>query len=603
MAALTETYHISKESLALRRQFMRLTGRDVATLRSLSGWADRVAGSIAREFYDHQFAFGPTRKFFENHAASRGMSVTDLRVMLEAAQAGYFREVFAEAAGPGEFGQEYFEKRLAVGRLHNVINLPLKWYVGSYPLYQDLVHKYLRRGLWYRPWVHGRAQRAIQVVFNYDLQAVTDAFFYDYLSSIGLDLAAIRVSDRDHDLSEHYEEFKTAVRGTLEETARVGKSLSDFGAQLNEAAKQTGLATQQIAATIGQVALGAQEQARAATDTNEAVSGLTGVISQVRESAVETTDSVGSAARAVSSLASAISEVSEASNKVASVSSSAAEAAKHGASAVRQTVEGMTRIERTVALSSRSVAELGAKGDQIGAIVETIDDIAEQTNLLALNAAIEAARAGEQGKGFAVVADEVRKLAERSSRATKEIATLIGEVRTVTNAAVAAMEAGSQEVQTGSALARKSGEALSEIATSVDATTAAVSRIIGAVEAMSQASSTVVTSMDRIEQLASANSSGADQMAAQSNDVFHAVESIAAISEENSASAEQVSAGTQQMSAQANEVVQSATALAGMAGRLDELLGRFRFTEEQAPTSMHQHPGSAPARNRGSRAA
>jgi methyl-accepting chemotaxis protein len=237
----------------------------------------------------------------------------------------------------------------------------------------------------------------------------------------------------------------------------------------------------------------------------------------------------------------------------------------------------MARIEATVANSSKRVGELGAKSEQIGAIVETIDDIAEQTNLLALNAAIEAARAGEQGKGFAVVADEVRKLAERSSRATKEIATLIAEVREVTDAAVRAMQSGSEEVQAGSALARKSGEALSEIAYSVDATTSAVSRIIGAVDAMSSASGQVVKAMDRIEQLAMTNSTGADEMAAQSGDVSHAVESIAAISQENSASAEQVSAATEELSAQANEVVTSANRLSSMADRLDELMSRFKL--------------------------
>ena len=588
MALLTDQYHISEESLELRRQFLRMTPRDVSTLRSLAGWADRVADSIAREFYDHQFDFAPSRHFFEQYARAQGISIEALRQRLEKAQAGYFREIFTEAAQGGTYGRAYFEKRLAVGKLHNIINLPLKWYVGSYPLYMDLVRKRLHRNLWFMPWKHGRAERAIFMVFNYDLQAVCDAFFYDYLQSIGLDLNAIEVKDPAHDLSEHYEEFKRTVRGTLEETSRTGRTLSDLGAQLNEAATQAGLATSQIASTIGQVALGAQEQAQAATNTTDAVNGLSDAISQVRSSAVETTDSVGSAAKAVASLATAIGEVSDASGDVARVSTTAAEAARHGADAVRQTVQGMARIEETVATSASRVSELGAKSTQIGAIVETIDDIAEQTNLLALNAAIEAARAGEQGKGFAVVADEVRKLAERSSRATKEIAALIDEVRNVTDAAVAAMEANSQEVQAGSQLARLSGEALAEIASSVNDTTEAVARITSAVDGMSVASSTVVQAMDRIEELASANSRGADQMAAQSSDVSMAVESIAAVSEENSASAEQVSAATEELSAQATEVVTSASRLAGMATRLDELLSAFHFAE---PEPMgHGHP-------------
>ena len=286
-------------------------------------------------------------------------------------------------------------------------------------------------------------------------------------------------------------------------------------------------------------------------------------------------------------MATAISSASAASAEVKGVAAGAASAAEQGRKAVRQTVGEMERIKETVETASVKVTELGAKSDQIGAIVETIDDIAEQTNLLALNAAIEAARAGEQGKGFAVVADEVRKLAERSSRATKEIGALIAQVQTGTSEAVEAMHAGATEVEQGSALATQAGASLDEIARAVDATQAAVGRITSAVEAMNAASGGVVAASDAIASIAEQTNAAAARMTESATVVGRSVQAIAAISEENSASAEEVSAATEEMSGQAEEVVASASSLAEMAQGLDDVVARFRLeTAAQAFTSL-----------------
>lgn len=171
MKGLTTTYRIGEANLSLRRVFIRLRREDVEILRALRGWADRVADTIAREFYDWQFSFPPTRAFFEAFARRHNLSLETLRRRLEKTQADYFRQIFEEAERGGAFGISYFEQRLHIGKVHNVINLPLKWYIGSYALYQDLVRKHLKRHFRFRPWARERAERAIFTVFNYDLQA------------------------------------------------------------------------------------------------------------------------------------------------------------------------------------------------------------------------------------------------------------------------------------------------------------------------------------------------------------------------------------------------------------------------------------------------
>jgi methyl-accepting chemotaxis protein len=204
----------------------------------------------------------------------------------------------------------------------------------------------------------------------------------------------------------------------------------------------------------------------------------------------------------------------------------ASQSASNGAGVVERTVAVMGQIAEKVQESARTVESLGERSDQIGAIIGTIEDIADQTNLLALNAAIEAARAGEQGRGFAVVADEVRALAERTTRATKEIGEMIKAIQRETRGAVAAMEQGVHQVEAGTIEAAKSGDALRDILEQVNDVATQVNQIATAAEEQTATTGEISNNMQQITQVVQDTASGAHQSATAASQLYGNAEEL-----------------------------------------------------------------------------
>jgi methyl-accepting chemotaxis protein len=262
---------------------------------------------------------------------------------------------------------------------------------------------------------------------------------------------------------------------------------------------------------------------RGVSEASTAVTGASSEISSSTEEMAAGTQEQSSqttnVAAAVEQMARTLNENNSNIRKAAEGANKARLDATEGGEVVHRTIDGMHRIADVVNQSAHKVKILGASSDKIGEIIGVIDDIADQTNLLALNAAIEAARAGEQGRGFAVVADEVRKLAERTSKATKEIATMIRQIQTDTTEAVSAMEKGTAEVDKGISFAEQAGEVLSGIVSMAQSLSDMMTQISAASAQQSSAADEISRNVDAISAVTQQTASGTQQIARSSENL------------------------------------------------------------------------------------
>ncbi|GJL62226.1 MAG: hypothetical protein NPIRA04_08800 [Nitrospirales bacterium] len=285
---------------------------------------------------------------------------------------------------------------------------------------------------------------------------------------------------------------------THDELGLIGVEFNKFIDHLNHILKQFNQVVQAVTASSEKLSANGQEVAQA---SREQASQATHVATAVDEMSA----TAGEMARNAQVLASAAQEVNHSAVK--------------GGEIVANSIRGMETVTATMQASADRINALGKRSQEIGEIIRVIEDIADQTNLLALNAAIEAARAGEQGRGFAVVADEVRKLAERTGKATKEIASVIEMVQLGTNEAVQSMESGTVETQKGMLLAQEAGERLKEIVEGVQRVADMIHQIAGSTEEQSLVSDQIAQNIQAVASLSQQNEGSVGHVATATGDL------------------------------------------------------------------------------------
>lgn len=345
--------------------------------------------------------------------------------------------------------------------------------------------------------------------------------------------------------------IQMVAEGDLSGEEMITKSKDEVGVlvqNMNKMVNNLKQLIQQVSVTSEQVAASSEELNASAEQTSKATEQISLAIQEVSEGSEQQASGTYEANRNVSEISTGMDQVATSIQAVVTLTEKTNQKAIDGNLVVNNTIEQMTRVQEQVSSTSSVVNTLGTKSSEIGQIVELITEVANQTNLLALNAAIEAARAGEHGRGFAVVADEVRKLAEQSGQAAEEIGKLIGLIQEEAIKAVKSMDVGTASVNEGIKMVHNTGDSFKDIA-----------MMIEEISSQTEEVSTVV-----------------QQVSVGSQNMVAVMENIANISQQSAGNSQNVAASAEEQLASMEEISSSATSLSHIAEELQGLVGKFK---------------------------
>lgn len=494
--SLIERMGINNEQQLIRKQFMNFSETDENILLDMLPEVKNRVDLIVGDFYSN-FQQYPELTTIISQA---GSSIDRIKQALRK----YILEMFQ-----GNYTTSYFEGRCRIGATHNKIGITPRWFIGSLPIFINHFHKIIEEKYHFRPKLRQQAMNAVSKVFCLDLQLAMDTYIHGLLKTAN--------ESKEH-IENHVIKYGAYIEkvaaGDLKDRieaegddkmAQLGQNLNNMTAKLSTMAGQTKDASVAIIQNLDQVKKTITSQSTGASEQAAAVNETTATLQEIKSTSSQTLEKA---------------------KMLGKMSERTREESEQGVEAVKKCVEGMSAIRERVEGIAHTILALSEQTQQIGEITEAVTGLAQQLKMLALNASIEAAKAGESGKGFGVVATEVKELAEQSQQSTAQVQKILQDIRHATDRAVMATEEGGKGVDRGVELVAQTGETMRKLGEVIRETTLASQQIVAAVGQEVAGIDQVTVAMREINEVTSQFVNDTEQTKQSTNQLMELAEQL-----------------------------------------------------------------------------